>query len=266
MTKLTQAFQEIVETRRSVRIYDQTAEFDPQVVRHNLELATLAPNSSNLQLWEFYRIKTKEAKQKIAKFCLDQPAAKTANELVVVVARQDHWDERAAWNLKKVEASFKKEGVDIEKVKATKDAGNVLNNISKSKVSRLKSVQQYYGKLIPQLYQNDALGVFGRIKKLYVDLVMAPKKPAYREVLKSDIRVIVHKSCALAAQTFMLGMTASGYDTCPMEGIDSKRIKDYLNLPSAAEVNMVISCGKRKPEGVYGKRVRVPKDEVIFEV
>jgi hypothetical protein len=50
-----------------------------------------------------------------------------------------------------------------------------------------------------------------------------------------------------------------------MEGFDSKRVKKLLDLPKDAEINMIIGCGKGLPEGVYGKRFRVPSDEVIFE-
>jgi nitroreductase len=75
-----------------------------------------------------------------------------------------------------------------------------------------------------------------------------------------------HKSTALAAQNFMVSMAAQGYDTCPMEGFDSKRIKRTLNLPSAAQISMVIGCGIRKPEGVYGKRFRIPFDQVYREL
>jgi len=266
LTKLTQAFQQIVETRRSVRIYDETIPFPNDVVKKNIELATLAPNSSNLQLWQFYRIHTPESKSKMVDYCLGQPAAKTANELVVFVSRKDLWKERADFNLKRVERTFTKMGIDVEQVKKTKDAGNVLKGISNKQVDRLKSLQQYYGKLIPQLYKGDSLGIMGTIKRAFVTLFMASKKPSYREVGYHDVRIIAHKSCALAAQTFMLGMAADGFDTCPMEGIDSKRIKSFLGLPKGAEITMVISCGTRKPEGVYGGRVRVPKEEVIFEM
>ena len=76
------------------------------------------------------------------------------------------------------------------------------------------------------------------------------------------MRIVAHKSAGLAAQTFMLGMAAEGYDTCPMEGFDSLRVKKILNLPFGSEINMIISCGIRKPEGVYGDRYRVPFEEV----
>jgi hypothetical protein len=51
-----------------------------------------------------------------------------------------------------------------------------------------------------------------------------------------------------------------------MEGFDSVRLKALLKLPKSAEVSMVIGCGIRKPEGVYGKRFRVPFEEVYFKV
>ena len=46
-----------------------------------------------------------------------------------------------------------------------------------------------------------------------------------------------------------------GYDSCPMEGIDSKRIKKLLNLPRKAQISMVISAGKRAKNGIYGEGI-----------
>jgi nitroreductase len=80
------------------------------------------------------------------------------------------------------------------------------------------------------------------------------------------MRVVVHKTCALAAQTFMLAMANEKYDTCPMEGFDSVRVKRMLRLPYGAEVNKVISCGIREEGGVWGDRMRVPFDEVYKEI
>ena len=87
----------------------------------------------------------------------------------------------------------------------------------------------------------------------------------YRQVLQSDIDIVAHKSTALAAQNFMLCMAANNYDTCPMEGFDSKRVKAILGLPKEAMITMVISCGIRGKGGVYGPQFRVPFEEVYFE-
>ena len=83
-------FRKVVRTRRSIRRF--TDEPIPETVLDDcLELATLAPNSSNLQPWEFFVVRTPELKEKLAHACLGQNAAKTAAALIVVVARPDTW-------------------------------------------------------------------------------------------------------------------------------------------------------------------------------
>ena len=86
----------------------------------------------------------------------------------------------------------------------------------------------------------------------------------YRQLRNSDIRVVAHKSAALASQNFMISMAGFGYDTCPMEGFDSLKLKKLLKLNSKSEINMVIGCGIRLKEGVYGERFRIPFDDVYF--
>lgn len=234
-------FDEIVNYRRSVRIYDEH-NFDSEAVSRSLQRALLSPNSSNMQLWEFYRICTPEKKKKAAYYCLNQSTAITAQELIAVVVRPDLWKKRAAFNYNQIKEKLP----------------------DKKSLTGLSSLN-YYSKLIPMLYYNDLIGIWGLCKKI-TQFFVGLRKPAVRQVAGNDIRIVVHKSAALAAQTFMLGMAAEGYDTCPMEGFDSKRMKQLLNLPRKAEITMIISCGKRKPEGVYGPRIRVPESEVIFRV
>ena len=91
-------------------------------------------------------------------------------------------------------------------------------------------------------------------------------RPVYRQVRKSDMRIVAHKSAGLAAQNFMISMAAIGYDTCPMEGSDTRMIKKVLGLPWGAEINMVIACGVRDEKGVYGPRFRVPFEAVYSKV
>jgi nitroreductase len=81
-------FEEAVIHRRSVRNYKEES-IDEEVVKYCLQMATLAPNSSNMQLWEFYHITNPEVLKKLSVACLDQQAATTAQQLVVFVTRQD---------------------------------------------------------------------------------------------------------------------------------------------------------------------------------
>ena len=173
---------------------------------------------------------------------MGQKAASTANELIVFVTRKDKWKENAKFVLDEAKKDFP------EKIG-----------------KRQKLVTDYYSKLIPILYGNDIFDISGKIKKI-ASFGVGVFQPIAREVDANDMRVVVHKSLALAAQTFMLSMTAEGYDTCPMEGFDSKRVKSFLKLSNAAEIGMIVSVGLAKPEGLYGRRVRIPNNKIIHVI
>lgn len=117
---------------------------------------------------------------------------------------------------------------------------------------------------MPFLYSR-FLGIFGMVRKIMVNLVGIFRTVPY-QVSENDMRVVVHKTCALAAQTFMLAMANERYDTCPMEGFDSRKVKSILKLPLGAEINMVVSCGIRDERGVWGDRMRIPFDEVYQRI
>ena len=236
-------FNKVIKTRRSVRDFLKE-NLDISIVKECIKNATLAPNSSNLQLWEFYHIISDEVKANISKSCFDQPAAKTANQFVIIVTRKDLWKRRRDFNLDFILNKFK----NLSDVKSVKKRKNAIN---------------YYKLLIPTLYGN-FLRITGFIKYLNVSII-GLFRPMYREVTSTDLRVVVHKSAALAAQNFMLSMKFNGYDTCPMEGFDSRRIKKIINIPNSAEINMVIGCGIGSEKGVYSEQFRVPFKEVYFE-
>jgi len=236
---------EAIQYRRSTRVYKDIP-IDSELVKQCIKQATLAPNSSNLQLWEFYHITNRNILSKIASACFDQNAAKTAQQLLVVVTRKDLWKQRAKANLKFIDDSY--------------DA----DNLSKRDEKRKKRAKSYYGKLMPFLY-TDFLGILGLVKYITAQ-AMGLFKPMYRQTRLSDMRIVAHKSAGLAAQNFMISMAGIGYDTCPMEGSDTLRVKNILNLPRGAEINMIIGCGIRDKKGIYGSRFRIPFDSVYTEV
>ena len=235
-------FDKIVRIRRSVRRYKKT-DINDDDVKDSILHASLAPNSSNLQLWEFYHIISEELKNKISKACFDQPAARTANQLVVIVTRKDLWNKRRIFNINTIK--------------------NKTLNASVKSLKNRDLALKYYKYLIPTIYK-EFFGLLGYIRYINA-MIIGLFRPIYRQVTNSDMRVVAHKSSALAAQNFMLSMTSKGYDTCPMEGFDSLRVKRILSLPYSSEINMVISCGIRDDDGVYGKQIRVPFDDIYFK-
>jgi nitroreductase len=235
---------EAIEYRRSVRIFKKE-DIDANKVRKCIINATLAPNSSNLQTWEFYHITDKTVLNSITKACFNQNAAKTANQMVIFVVRKDLWRKRAKANIDFLNSVFdKKMGKNTEKNR--------------------KLALKYYKVAIPTMYIS-FFGILGLLRYIFFQII-GIFRPIFREVRLSDLRIVSHKSTALAAQNFMISMTEIGYDTCPMEGSDTSRIKKILNLPSSAEINMVIGCGIRDEKGIYTERYRIPFEEVYKEI
>ena len=233
--------------RRAVRVFDRQKPIDPEVVKHCLELAALAPSSSNMQLWEVYHITRASLMAQISRACLGQSATATASEIVIFVTRPDLYRERA------------RSVLEFER-------GNVRRNSPKERQEkRIKDRELYYGKLMPFIYAR-FFGVLGMFRVLLAETI-GLFRPIMHEVSECDMRVTVHKSCALAAQTFMIAMACEGYDTCPLEGVDSKRIKRLLGLPRAAGINMVIPCGIRDgAKGIWGERWREPFDTIYHRI
>lgn len=97
---------EAINHRRSVRIFDAEIPIDKDIVKKCVEQAALAPNSSNMQLWEFYHITSKDTIKKIAPYCFNQNAARTAQQMVVFVTRKDLWRKRAKANLAMIDRIF----------------------------------------------------------------------------------------------------------------------------------------------------------------
>lgn len=240
------SLQEILNHRRAVRHFDPAKPLDNAVVRKCIEQATLAPTSSNMQLWEAYHVTDKKVLEKLAPACLDQLTARSAQQMVVFVTRQDQYKQHAEAAL-----AFEK--------------GNIKNySPAEKQEKRIKKLELYYTKMIPFIYSR-GFGLWGLVRKILVQSI-GLFRPIIRQVSESDMRVSVHKSCALAVQTFMLAMSEAGYDTCPLEGFDSRMVKKALNLPYNTEINMVITCGVRMPDGVWGARYRRPFEETYHLV
>ena len=92
-------------------------------------------------------------------------------------------------------------------------------------------------------------------------------KPVLRTpIYKHELFEVVTKSTALACQNLMLALVAEGFDSCPMEGFDEKKIKKILNLNNNCHVVMILGIGKSAKDGIYGERFRVDKSLVIKKV
>ncbi len=230
-------FYEVINKRRSVRKYTNQ-KVEAEKINRALDAAILAPNSSNMQTWEFYWVRSPNKKKQVVEACLSQPAAATAQELIVCVSRIDTWNR----NRKLV----------IQQLKSLPDVS--------------PSVFAYYEKLMPIVYYQDFFGLVGPLKKFIMSVTglfrPSPREPAFR----SDLFETVSKSAALGCENLMLALTAEGLGSCPMEGLDSARVKRCLGLGRNAHVVMVVSAGYTDLEGIYGERMRLDRSLFVKEV
>lgn len=240
------ALLDILEHRRAVRKYDPSKPLDDEAVKDCIRLSTLAPTSSNMQLWECYHVTDKDVLAKLTHACLDQSSARTAQQMVVFVTRQGLHRAHAKAVLK----------AGIEEIEQ--------NSPEDRKAHRIKLQKLYYNRIMPLQYSR-FFGIKGVFNKLLAQAI-GLFRPIVRQVSEAEVNTVVQKSCALAVQTFMLAMSEKGYDTCPLEGFDSLLVKRALHLPHDCVINMVITCGIRLPEGVRGDRFRLPFEEVYRKV
>ena len=230
-------FFDLIDKRRSVRKFSNES-IPEEVITKALEAAVLAANSSNLQPWEFYWVKSRNKKDDLIKACFSQNAAKTAQELIVAVSRIDTW----------------------------KRNRNLILKHHKEKGELLPIVEKYYNKVVPLAYAHDRIGILGLLRKIisfFISFIGLFKPVARGPIFRHDVFEIVTKTTALACQNFMMALVAQGYDSCPMEGFDHTRVKKILKLNNKSHVVMVLGVGKADPKGIYGERFRIDEDLVI---
>ena len=236
MNEAAEVFHRVVDTRRSVREFLPDA-VPGEVLDRCLDAALKAPSSSNLQHWEFIIIRDPELRAEADRICLDQKLLGSAPLLVAVVAHTRTWQRNSRHIL------------------ATLEARGILR----------KSQQRYWGTLIPFIYRQDPLGVFGWIKRTTSRLASLFRPvPSFQS--RGDVRVMAHKSTALAAATFMLALRAEGFDACPIEGFDPWRARKLLRLRAGAEVCMFLPIGRRTDKAVWWDRILVPRDWTVREL
>lgn len=231
------AFRSVVKQRRSVKRFTATA-IPEAVLQDCLDLAMLAPNSSNLQPWEFYLIRSKDKKQAAIQACLNQNAAKTSQALIAIIARTDTWQQHAA---------------------------DVLKFWPSQAVPAI--VTRYYTQLTTANFSLGPLNAWAPLKWAGIKLSRLSKgATADAHYSQNSIKLWATKSTALAAQNLMLAFCAHGFDSCPMEGFDAPAMHKILGLNKHQHIVMMLGAGERAENGIYHEQFRFERERFIKEV
>ena len=229
-------FRKVVESRRSVRKFTDKA-IPADVLDACLDLALLAPNSSNLQPWTFYVVQNPAKKKQLVKACMSQWSARTASELIVCVARLDRIDEMAK------------------------------RNIQEFPFPEVPPLVKKYYKFIPYNYKTGYFNALGNFKKVAFKVARTlDKQMPVTAFNPADSILWATKTTALACENLVLSLRAYGFDSCMMEGFDEPLVRKTLNLGDQEYPIMVIGAGERAEDGVFFPQYRFDRSLFIQKV
>jgi len=228
---------EAIFQRRAIKAFEPGA--IPEEMREQiLDAARMAPSSFNMQPYRFYWVESAVKKARAAELCFGQKPAVTASALVVAVADIGSWKATTESHMKWVRTA----GFSAEKI---------VEHEKKSRLAKWFFIQGWCGVI------GFAKWVILRTLNLWKTIGTAP-------VSRRGLFHWATKSTALACQNLMIAAEALGFNTCPMEGFDGRRLGKFLGLSGRThEIVMVIAIGKRAAGYVDAPQWRRPLGNTV---
>lgn len=228
-----QVFSRIVHARNAARAFsDKPVPRD--ILNKLVELTVRAPTSFNVQPWCMVLVTDRDTRMAVADGALSNNAGRVQAAPVVAVFAADTQAYKRLEDLQTLEAAAGKPPKYVEGLPVMAGAFTGTN------VGPVDAARRAGSKLLsavttaPTLLESTAWGI---------------------------------KQTMCAATTFMYAAAAHGLSTAPMEGIDSRRIRNALNIPARYEVPVLVCLGyseegcARSPRFNAGDMVR----ENIFD-
>lgn len=223
--------------RRAIKVFESVP--IPLAVREQiLNAARLAPSSFNSQPYRFYWVESSVSRKTVAQLCLGQTPAGTASALIVAVADLGG----LALTAEKHLAWMRESGFSTRKISAQE---------TKAKIGRWLFAPGWFG----------ILGVFKWVLFRFLNAFKTIGTPPTSR--QSQFKWAT-KSTSLACENLMLAAEALGFNTCPMEGFDGRRLSRFLGLsPKCHEIVMVIAIGKKSTRHVDEPQWRRPLEATV---
>ena len=228
---------DVIFQRRAVKLFEPVR--IAQGLRERiLNAARHAPSSFNLQPYQLYWVESAAKKAAVAKLCLEQAPAETASALVVVVA-------------------------DIGSMPATTRGQLEWMRRSDFPESKIRDYERT-ARIGRILFMQGPFGIFAVVKRALFWLLNLWQTSGMPPLSRQDLFKWATKSTSLACQNLMLAAEALGFNTCPMEGFDRRRLSQYLGLSARHhEIVMVIAIGKKSDAYVEPPQWRRPLEATV---
>ena len=233
MSKILQAIFE----RRAIKEFDAVP-IPPEVRKQILDAARVAPSSFNIQPYRFYWVETPAIRKDVARVCMGQAPAKTASALIVAVADIGSWRATNESYLEWMQGA----GFSEQKISEAAKRANL---------AKWFFIQGWFG-------------ILGALKWAILRVVNAWKIIGTVPVARQGLFKWATKSTSLACENLMIAAEALGWNTCPMEGFDGRRLSKFLGLaPRIHEIVMVIAIGKKSAFHVDQPQWRRPLEATM---
>ena len=224
--------------RRAVKVFEPV-EICGEMREQILDAARHAPSSFNAQPYKFYWVESAERKAAVAKLCLGQAPAETASALVVAVADIGSLAATSQYQLEWMRCRSEFSEAKIRDYERTARIGRIL-------------------------FMPGPFGIFGAVKWTIFRLVNFWKTMGMPPVFRRDMFKWATKSASLACENLMIAAEALGLNTCPMEGFDGRRLRNFLGLSTRYhEIVMVIAIGKKSHTYEVPPQWRRPLDATV---
>jgi nitroreductase len=204
-----------------------------------LNAARHAPSSFNLQPYKLFCVESAERKAAVAKLCLGQAPAETASALIVAVADIGSIPETTQAQLEWMRRNGFTEA-------------NIRDYERKARIGRI-------------LFMTGPFGIFAGVKRALFWMMNLWKTIGMPPLSRTEQFKWAAKSTSLACQNLMLAAEALGFNTCPMEGFDGRRLSRFLGLSGRDhEIVMVIAIGKKSHDYVESPQWRRPLEATVI--
>jgi len=233
MSKILEAIFE----RRAIKEFDAVP-IPPGVREQILDAARLAPSSFNIQPYRLYWVETPDLRKDAARLCMGQAPARTASALVVAVADIGSWRETIQGQLEWMRTA----GFSEKKISEA---------VTRAKIGKLFFIQGWFG-------------ILGALKWGILRVVNLWKIIGAPPVARQGMFKWATKSASLACENLMIAAETLGWNTCPMEGFDGRRLSKFLGLsPRTHEIVMVIAIGKKSARHLDQPQWRRPLEATV---
>lgn len=223
--------------RRAVKVFEPV-EISDALREQILHAARHAPSSFNLQPYRFYWVGSTAKRAAVANLCMGQKPAETASALIIAVA-----DIASLSSTTRAQAEWMRSSHFAEE--------KIRNYERTARIGRI-------------LFMPGPFGLFAALKRAVFWLLNLWKVIGMPPLSRQDIFKWATKGTSLACENLMIAAEALGFNTCPMEGFDGRRLLQYLGLCSRYhEVVMVIAIGKKSSSYVDPPQWRRPLDATV---